>query len=102
MAKEKGLEPLAELIWAQEIEQGDPMEHAAKFVDKEKEVETAEDAMNGALDIVAEWINESPEVREKLREIFQEHAVIKTEEPPDVKSALNLRSTTSSLRKPST
>lgn len=89
MAKEKGLEPLAELIWAQEIEQGDPMEHAAKFVDEEQEVESAEDAMDGALDIVAEWINESADVREKLRDIFQEHAVIKTEKNPAVDERTN-------------
>jgi uncharacterized protein len=89
MAKEKGLEPLAELIWAQEIEQGDPMEHASKFVDEEQEVETAEDAMDGALDIVAEWINESADVREELRDIFQEHAVIKTEKNPAVEERTN-------------
>lgn len=89
MAKEKGLEPLAELIWAQKIEEGKPMDHAAKFVDEEKEVESAEDAMEGALNIVAEWINESAEVREKLRDIFKEHAVIKTEKNPAVKERTN-------------
>ncbi|SMO65075.1 Tex family protein [Fodinibius sediminis] len=89
MAREKGLEPLAELIWAQEIEKGDPMEHATQFVDEEQEVESAEDAMNGALDIVAEWINESVEVREKLREIFQEHSVLKTEKNPAVEKRTN-------------
>ncbi|GAA5520333.1 RNA-binding transcriptional accessory protein [Aliifodinibius salicampi] len=89
MAKEKGLEPLAELIWVQETEQGNPRDHAAKFVDEEQEVPTAEDAMEGALDIVAEWINESAEVREKLRSIFQEHAVIKTEKNPAVEKRTN-------------
>lgn len=89
MAKEKGLEPLAELIWKQEIEQGDPMEHAAKFVDEEQEVASAEEAMEGALNIVAEWINESVDIREKLREIFQEHAVVKTEKNPAVEKRTN-------------
>jgi len=89
MAKEKGLEPLAERIWAQELEQGDPKEHAAEFVDEEKEVATAEEAMDGALDIVAEWINESTEVREKLRNIFHEHAVVKTEKNPAVDERTN-------------
>ncbi|MCW9706618.1 Tex family protein [Fodinibius salsisoli] len=89
MAKEKGLEPLAELIWEQEIEQGDPTEHAAKFVDEEQEVASAEEAMDGALDIVAEWINESVDVREKLRDIFQEHAVVKTEKNPAVEERTN-------------
>jgi uncharacterized protein len=89
MAKEKGLEPLAERIWQQEIEQGDPMKHAVEFVDEEKEVKSAEDAMDGALDIVAEWINESADVREKLRDIFLEHAVIKTEKNPAVDERTN-------------
>ena len=89
MAKEKGLEPLAELIWEQEIEKGDPMDYAAKYVDEEKEVESAEEAMDGALDIVAEWINESAEVREKLRNIFREHAVLKTEKNPAVEKRTN-------------
>ena len=89
MAREKGLEPLAELIWDQKTEQGNPMDHAKKFVDKEQEVESAEEAMDGALDIVAEWINESAEVREKLRDIFREHAVIKTEKNPAVEERTN-------------
>jgi len=89
MAKEKGLEPLADLIWDQEIEQGDPMEYAAKYIDEENEVETAEEAMDGALDIVAEWINESADVREKLRDIFKEHAVVKTEKNPAVEERTN-------------
>ena len=45
--------------------------------------------MDGALDIVAEWINESSEVLEKLRDIFQEHAVIKTEKNPAVEERTN-------------
>ena len=89
MAKEKGLEPLAELIWEQEIEQGDPMKYAAKYVDEENDVESAEEAMQGALDIVAEWINESAEVREKLRDIFQEHATLETEKNPAVEERTN-------------
>lgn len=89
MAKEKGLEPLAEKIWEQEIEEGDPMEFAGRFVDEDKEILTAEEAMDGALDIVAEWINESFEVREKLREIFREHSVVKTEKNPAVKNRTN-------------
>ncbi|HLR33171.1 MAG TPA: Tex-like N-terminal domain-containing protein, partial [Fodinibius sp.] len=84
MAKEKGLEPLAELIWEQEIEEGDPARHAAEFVDEDQEVPSAEEAMNGALDIVAEWINESVAVREKLRGIVKKHAVVKTEKNPAV------------------
>lgn len=89
MAKEKGLEPLAKLIWKQETEQGNPSDFAVEFFDEEKDVSSAEEAMEGALHIVAEWINESVEVREKLRDIFKEHAVIKTEKNPAVKERTN-------------
>ncbi|HET6527751.1 MAG TPA: Tex-like N-terminal domain-containing protein, partial [Balneolaceae bacterium] len=89
MAKEKGLEPLAELIWKQEIEEGEPPKYAAKFVNEEKEVPSTEEAIEGALHIVAEWINESTEVREKLRDIFREHALIKTEKNPAVEKRTN-------------
>lgn len=89
MAKEKGLEPLANLIWKQETEKGSPTEFAKKYVDNEKEVASPEEAMEGALHIVAEWINESVDVREKLRDIFKEHAVIKTEKNPAVKERTN-------------
>ncbi|MEX2364511.1 MAG: Tex family protein, partial [Balneolaceae bacterium] len=88
-AKEKGLEPLAELIWKQETEQGNPEEFAGKFINPEKEVHTAEDAFASATDIVAEWINENLEVREKLREIFSEHANISTKKNPAVKERTN-------------
>ncbi len=68
MAKEKGLEPLAELIWKQETTKGDPDAIAAQYVDKEKEVNSADDALNGAMDICAEWISERVDVRDMLRE----------------------------------
>lgn len=88
-AKEKGLEPLAQLIWQQELEEGNPTDYAKEYVNEEKEVVTPEDAMTGAKDIVAEWINESVDVREKLREIFKDHAVIKTEKNPAVEKRTN-------------
>ena len=53
IAKEKGLEPLALLLYAQEQDCPDPLKEAAKYVDAEKGVETAEDALAGASDIVA-------------------------------------------------
>tara|TARA_R110002124_G_scaffold120157_3_gene278022 strand:- start:308 stop:2470 length:2163 start_codon:yes stop_codon:yes gene_type:complete len=88
-AKEKGLEPLAQLIWDQEIESGNPDEYAKEFINKEKEVETLEDAWKGANDIVAEWINEHLEVREKLRDIFMKYSTIKTKKNPTVKERTN-------------
>jgi len=89
MAKEKGLEPLAQLIWEQQTESGDPVSYAKQYVNKEKEVSSTEEALEGALHIVAEWVNESVEVREKLRDIFKEHAVVKTEKNPAVKERTN-------------
>ncbi len=88
-AKEKGLEPLAELIWKQEVDDGDPDTFAQEFVNVEKEVASTEEAWKGATDIVAEWVNESLEVREKLRDIFMNHATISTKKNPTVKERTN-------------
>jgi uncharacterized protein len=65
IAKEKGLEPLAESLFRQE--DIDPIAEANKFIDKEKGVETAEDALQGARDIIAEWINEDQQARAKIK-----------------------------------
>jgi Transcriptional accessory protein len=74
IAKEKGLEPLATMIFAQG--EFDINEEAAKFISEEKEVLSVEDALAGARDIIAEWINENIEAREKIRALFLEKAVI--------------------------
>jgi uncharacterized protein len=71
MAKEKGLEPLAHLIFDQKTLKGSAEDHAAAFIDEEKGVKTADEALNGAKDICAEWINENIDVREKLRREFR-------------------------------
>ncbi|WP_422354114.1 Tex family protein [Roseivirga pacifica] len=73
-AREKGLQPLADLIF----EQGnaDVMTEAAKFLNEE--VENEEDALQGARDIIAETINEDAEARERMRKYFLQHAVIKS------------------------
>lgn len=88
-AKEKGLEPLAKLIWEQMIESGDPVNYAKEYVNPEKEVETVEDAFKGAVDIAAEWINENIAVRDMLRKVFAEHASITTKKNPSVKERTN-------------
>lgn len=73
-AREKGLQPLADLIF----EQGnaDVMAEAAKFLNEE--VENEEDALQGARDIIAEAINEDAEARERMRKYFLQHAIIKS------------------------
>ncbi len=75
IAKEKGLEPLAALIFKQESM--DPLAEAAKFIDKEKGVTSAADALQGARDIIAEWVNEDQMAREKMRNLFRSKACIK-------------------------
>ncbi|MBI4849083.1 MAG: RNA-binding transcriptional accessory protein [Nitrospirae bacterium] len=68
VAKEKGLEPLALMIF----EQGEiiPETEAAAFLDAEKGVATVEEALAGARDIIAEWVSEDQRAREKMRELF--------------------------------
>lgn len=78
-AKERGLEPLAEILLAQELTEGTPEEAAEPFIDPEKEVETAEDALAGACDIIAEIISDDPDNVEKVRSWTREHATIATE-----------------------
>ncbi len=89
MAKEKGLEPLAELIWAQEIEDGNPLEYAREYISEENEIPDADTALTTSLDIVAEWINESVDVRDTLRAIMRKHGVITSKKNPAVKERTN-------------
>ena len=70
IAREKGLGPLAETLFAQGLDCPDPLTEAAGYVDAEKGVETAEDALAGASDIVAEQISDDAELRKKLRDIL--------------------------------
>ena len=69
VAKEKGLEPLADFIEAQEM-QAEPYKEAEAYIDEEKGVCTMEDALNGAKDILAERAAENAEVRKRLRNLF--------------------------------
>ena len=67
-AREKGLGPLAELLFAQDRDCPAPLEAAAAYVAPEQGVETAEDALAGASDIIAETVSDDAELRKKLRE----------------------------------
>ncbi len=77
VAKERGLEPLALEILKQE-KGFDPMKHAESFVDAEKEVPTAQDAINGAMDIIAEQLSDSAEIRKRLRTIFRSSGTLRS------------------------
>ena len=69
VAREKGREPLAELLFAQAADGPAPEEAAGAFIDPEKGVETAEDALQGASDIIAERISDDADIRKRLREL---------------------------------
>ena len=70
VAREKGLEPLADEIYAQKADSADPLTLAQAFIDPEKGVETAEDALAGAMDIIAENISDEANIRRRLRNLF--------------------------------
>lgn len=78
-AKEKGLEPLALIFWAQELEAGTPEELAAPYVDEEKGVANEAEAMQGAMDIIAEMIADDPELTAIVRERTQRAGLISSE-----------------------
>lgn len=78
-AKEKGLEPLAMIIFAQQKKDGTTEEVAQPFINPEKEVETAEQALQGACDIIAEMIADDPEITKDVREKTFQTATILTE-----------------------
>ena len=84
IAKEKGLEPLAELLFRQDRDCPVPEEAAAEYIDPEKGVETIEDALAGASDIISEQISDSAELRKALKELLgrigQLHSEAATEE----------------------
>ena len=76
VAKEKGLEPLAELIYAQEPDCPSPLEAAEDYVNQELGVETAEDALQGAMDIIAEKISDDADVRKRMRFVCSAHGLL--------------------------
>jgi protein Tex len=74
IAREKGLEPLAAAIFAQDG-QTDPLKESAALVDPEKGLDSPEDAIAGARDIIAEWVSENQEARAKMRALYFEKGV---------------------------
>ena len=78
VAKEKGLEPLAALLFAQERDCPRPEEAAQDFIDPEKGVEAIADALQGANDIIAEWISDDAAVRKSLRELLERRGTLRS------------------------
>jgi len=77
-AREKGLEPLAALLFAQERGCPRPEDAARDFIDPEKGVETLADALQGANDIIAEWISDDAAVRGSLREMLEKRGTLRS------------------------
>jgi uncharacterized protein len=81
MARQRGLEPLALLLF----EQGpaiDPFVEAVSFINPENDISSAEDALAGARDIIAEWVNENAEARAKLRTLFANRGLLRSRVAP--------------------
>ena len=78
VAREKGLEPLAALLFAQERDCPRPEEAALGFIDPDKGVETVADALRGAGDIVAEWISDDAAIRKSLRDLQERRGTLRS------------------------
>ncbi|SHE69813.1 Tex family protein [Caloramator proteoclasticus] len=85
IAKEKGLEPLANLIISQDFD-GDLEKEAEKYINEELKVTTKEDAISGALDIIAEDISDNADYRKAIRDITYKEGVIVTKKTKDERS----------------
>lgn len=91
VAKEKGLEPLAKIIFSQEIFDGDIEEIAKSYINEEKEVATVEEALQGAQDIIAEMISDEAAYRKKIRTLtFEKGTMVSTAANPEEKSVYEM------------
>ena len=89
IAKAKGLEPLANIIFEQK-DKRDINEIAKEFIDEEKDVKTVEEAINGAKDTIAEMISDVAEFRKDIRKIIYDKGVIATKASKDEKSVYEM------------
>ena len=90
VAKEKGLEPLALALFEQGSGLPEPEELAKDYIDPEKGVETVEDALAGASDIIAEMISDNADIRSRLRDLISAKAVLKSEAATEEDSVYQL------------
>lgn len=90
IAKEKGLEPLADIILAEELMDGDILHIAASYIDPDKEVNTAQEALQGALDIVAEVLSDNADLRKAIRQYTFKHGVLVTTGDPQQQSVYEM------------
>lgn len=90
IAKEKGLEPLAEALFAQRKDCPNPQELAEEYINEEKGVNTVEEALQGANDIIAEMISDNAEIRKKLRAFIQRNGQVVSEAATEEDSVYSL------------
>ena len=91
VAREKGLEPLAQLIFEQREKYDEPiMKLAEAFINEEKEVNTAEDALAGALDIIAEDVSDDANLRKEIRKLTYDTGLIVTVKAKDEESVYEM------------
>ncbi len=90
LAKEKGLEPLAAIIMAQLPSKTAVTETAIKYIDSEKGVNTIEEAISGAMDIIAEEISDNAEYRKALRDIIYRNGIINSSAKKDEDSVYRM------------
>ena len=91
IAKEKGLEPLAILIKEQKNTLGDKLEIASQFINEEKGVNSSEDAINGALDIIAEEISDNADFRKEIRKMtLDKGMLVSTASKPEEKTVYEM------------
>ena len=90
VAKEKGLEPLALALFEQGSDLPEPEELAKEYIDPEKGVETVEDALAGASDIIAEMISDNADIRSRLRDLISAKAVLRSEAATEEDSVYRL------------
>ena len=90
VAKEKGLEPLANRILLQEDKSGTPEDYAAEYINEEKGVLTTEDALNGAMDIIAEFISDNADYRKHIRSVTLSHGVVVTKAATDEETVYSM------------
>lgn len=90
IAKEKGLEPLADEILRQAINAKNPIELAQEYINEENKVDTAEDALAGACDIIAEQISDNADIRRRLRNLFSVLGTLQSKSQKDEDSVYAL------------
>jgi uncharacterized protein len=87
-AIERGLEPLADVIWLQELTDGDIRHIAEGYINLEKDVKTADEALAGAMDIVAERISDDPDNRAFIRKMTLAQGVIESNATNEAESSV--------------